>query len=84
MAKELFLDHGVRLSIKYHFVKIKILLTAICYLGEVVEIPIEDDEIDNYQLHLKTDRPQEIDWDLSITQKPGQEQMVTKVVEEVG
>ena len=45
---------------------------------------IEDDEVDNYELAIKTDRPQDIDWDVSLIQKPGKEQMITKVVEEVG
>ena len=54
-----------------------------CGTGEAVEITIEDDEIDDYKVELKTDRPQDIDWDLNLVQKPGKEQKVTKVVEEV-
>lgn len=54
-----------------------------CAVGEELHITVEDDEIDNYQLNLKTDRPQDIDWDLNLVQKPGKEQKVTKVVEEV-
>ena len=48
-----------------------------------MEITVEDDEIDDYKVELKTDRPQDIDWDLNLVQKPGKEQKVTKVVEEV-
>lgn len=44
---------------------------------------IDDDDIDNYEFKLNTQAPDEIDWDLNILQRPGQEQKVTKVVEEV-
>jgi len=56
---------------------------SVIYSGEAVEVQIEDDEIDSYHVELKTERPPEIDWDLSLQQKPGKEQTVTKVVEEV-
>lgn len=58
-------------------------LSSVIDSGEKVEISIDDDEIDSYQLSLKTDRPKDIDWDLNILQKPGKEQKFTKVVEEV-
>lgn len=51
--------------------------------GEAYEVHIDEDEIDNYQINLRTERPEDIDWDISIVQKPGQEQKVTKIVEEV-
>lgn len=45
---------------------------------------IEDDEIDNYHMSIRTEKPPEVEWDLKLTQQPGKEQKVTKVVEEVG
>lgn len=57
---------------------------CLSFSGESVEITVEDhDDIDDYRVQLKTDRPQDIDWDLNLIQKPGKEQKVTKVVEEV-
>ena len=52
-------------------------------LGENIEINIEDDEIDNYQANLMTERPPDVEWDLNFVQQPGKEQKVTKVVEQV-
>ncbi|XP_067941004.1 uncharacterized protein [Watersipora subatra] len=50
--------------------------------GEAVEIKIEDDEIDDYKMSVKTAKPPQVEWDLTLTQQPGKEQKVTKVVEE--